>query len=71
MFKKGLYRHFKGGKYEVIDVVKHSEDESTLVLYRPLYGEKTLWVRPYDMFFEKVELESGTVERFSFVSTTL
>lgn len=71
MFKKGLYRHYKGGKYEVIDIVKHSEDESSLVLYRPLYGEKALWVRPYDMFFEKVEVDSETVDRFTFVSTSL
>ncbi|MGB2181813.1 MAG: DUF1653 domain-containing protein, partial [Pseudomonadales bacterium] len=42
--KPGIYRHFKGNRYEVIDLVKHSETEETLVLYRALYGERGLWV---------------------------
>lgn len=71
MLKKGLYRHYKGGNYEVIDIVRHSEDESVMVLYRPLYGDQALWVRPYDMFFENVTLESGVVERFEFISETV
>jgi hypothetical protein len=60
----GKYQHYKGAMYEVIDTVQHSEDESRLVLYRPLYGEKKLWVRPYDMFFETVNTEKGPTPRF-------
>lgn len=72
--QKGKYKHYKGQFYEVIDVVRHSEDESFLVLYRPLYGEMRLWVRPYDMFVGKVKALSGVsgvsgeCDRFSFVS---
>lgn len=71
--KKGKYRHYKGPFYEVIDVVMHSEDESILVLYRPLYETKVkqdynidLWVRPHAMFVEKVMTEAGEVFRFEY-----
>ncbi len=47
----GRYRHYKGGEYELIGVVRHSETLEPLVLYRALYGERGLWVRPYEMFF--------------------
>lgn len=60
----GRYRHFKGGEYEVIDLVLHSETEETLVLYRPLYGEGRLWVRPLDLFCDHKELDGRTVPRF-------
>ncbi|MFT4653305.1 MAG: hypothetical protein ACJA0G_001920 [Kangiellaceae bacterium] len=66
--EKGKYKHYKGHFYEVIDVVQHSEDESFLVLYRPLYGEGRLWVRPYNMFVGKVHTDKGECERFSLVS---
>lgn len=69
--KKGKYQHYKGGMYEVIDTVMHSEDESVLVLYRPLYGEGKLWVRPYDMFFEEVTLGDRTIARFSFEGSSV
>lgn len=62
--KPGRYRHYKGNDYEVIGVAHHSEDESELVVYRPLYGEGGLWVRPLAMFCEAVETESGIVPRF-------
>lgn len=66
--KPGKYRHYKGNDYQVIDVATHSEDESKLVVYRPLYGEGKLWVRPLAMFVETVKLEDGTtVPRFAFV----
>ena len=68
--KKGKYKHYKGGLYEVIDLVRHSEDESLLVLYRPLYGEGLLWVRPHDMFLGKVQTQNGERERFAYVSAT-
>lgn len=66
--KLGKYQHFKGNHYQVIDLVRHSEDGSYLVLYRPLYGQGDLWVRPYDMFTEKVVTDKGSVHRFKYVS---
>lgn len=65
--KIGKYQHYKGPYYEVIDTVRHSEDETLLVLYRPLYGDGDLWVRPYDMFFENVTTDEGVRPRFAFV----
>lgn len=53
----GVYRHFKGNEYEVIGVARHSETEEQMVVYRALYGERGLWVRPYQMFCEKVDRE--------------
>ena len=50
----GRYRHYKGGEYEVIGVARHSETLEALVVYRPLYVESGLWVRPYRMFVESV-----------------
>jgi hypothetical protein len=69
--KKGRYKHYKGQYYEVIDIVQHSEDESFLVLYRPLYGEGKLWVRPYEMFVGTVAKNGKEHERFSFVTDTI
>ncbi|GAB56231.1 hypothetical protein GPUN_2116 [Glaciecola punicea ACAM 611] len=68
--KKGKYKHYKGEFYEVIDLVRHSEDESLLVLYRPLYGEGLLWVRPYDMFIGQVQTQNGERKRFVYVSAS-
>ena len=64
--KPGIYTHYKGHQYEVIDVATHSETEESFVVYRPLYGEQALWVRPLDMFTESVEHEGMSVPRFSF-----
>ncbi|MCL6263087.1 DUF1653 domain-containing protein [Craterilacuibacter sp. RT1T] len=61
----GRYRHYKGQDYEVIDLVCHSETEEWLVLYRPLYGEGGLWVRPYTMFFEDVIIDGVSIPRFA------
>jgi len=63
----GRYRHYKGNEYDVIGVAKHSEDETELVVYRPLYGESGLWVRPLEMFVEEVNFEGKTVPRFKFI----
>ncbi|ATZ74067.1 DUF1653 domain-containing protein [Idiomarina sp. X4] len=63
----GIYEHYKGNRYRVIDTVTHSETEETLVLYQPLYGEQKLWVRPYDMFTESVNLEGQRVCRFRLI----
>lgn len=67
---KGLYQHYKGGHYEVIDTCWHSETEALLVLYRPQYGERKLWVRPYDMFVETLEHDGETVARFQLIEKT-
>jgi hypothetical protein len=66
--KTGRYRHYKGNEYEVIGVAKHSEDETELVVYRPLYGEKSLWVRPLSMFIETVQIDGETQLRFEYIS---
>lgn len=61
----GTYRHYKDKLYQVIDTVTHSESGEQLVLYRPLYGEGKLWVRPLAMFTEHVEVDGVAVPRFS------
>lgn len=68
MIKAGLYRHYKGAHYQVIDTVRHSETEEELVLYRALYGSKDLWVRPLAMFTEDVLVHGKPVARFAYVS---
>jgi hypothetical protein len=60
----GLYRHYKGGEYEVIGVARHSETLEPLVVYRPLYNATGWWVRPHAMFFEEVEVAGEWVRRF-------
>ena len=64
----GRYRHYKGGEYEVLAVVRHSETLEPMVLYRALYGEGGLWVRPHAMFFETIESDSGPQPRFAALS---
>lgn len=65
--KAGKYRHYKGNEYEVTGVARHSETEEELVVYRALYGEKGLWVRPLQMFMEKVDVGGKRVSRFEYV----
>jgi len=65
--QKGIYRHYKGNEYEVIAVAKHSETEEEMVVYRALHGEYGVWVCPYKMFVEAVELDGLKVERFAFL----
>jgi len=62
--KPGKYRHYKGADYQVINTVYHSETQELLVLYRPLYGQSALWVRPYDMFNELINVEGKMLRRF-------
>lgn len=66
--RPGRYRHYKGGDYEVIGVVRHSETEEVLVLYRALSSDSGLWVRPYAMFFEDVEHEGRMQPRFAYIA---
>ena len=65
--KPGRYRHFKGNEYEVIGIAKHSETTEEMVVYRALYGEHGLWVRPASMWNEMVEHKGQIVRRFSFI----
>ena len=67
MFKLGKYKHYKGKKYEVIGVAKHSETLEKMVAYKALYGERGLWVRPLKMFLEEVEMNGKNVPRFKYV----
>jgi hypothetical protein len=63
----GRYRHYKGKDYLVLGVARHSETEEELVVYRPDYGERGLWVRPLQMFTEEVDVDGRRVPRFAFV----
>lgn len=65
--KPGRYRHFKGKEYEVLDVARHSETEEELVVYRALYGDFGLWVRPVSMWNEPVERDGKTFRRFTYI----
>lgn len=64
----GPYRHFKGGKYQVLAVATHSESHEPMVVYRPLYNDSGWWVRPLSMFLERVEHQGQTVPRFQFLA---
>ncbi len=65
--KPGRYRHFKGNEYQVIGLATHSETEETVVVYRPLYGDGALWVRPLAMFAETVERDGQVQPRFAWI----
>ena len=66
----GRYRHYKGGEYTVMGVAQHSETDEALVVYRPEYGDRGLWVRPLSMFQESVETPAGLVPRFALIDAT-
>lgn len=65
--KPGCYRHFKGGEYEVVGLAKNSEAMEEMVVYRALYGERGLWVRPASMWNETVERDGKTFRRFTYL----
>ncbi|WP_106475904.1 DUF1653 domain-containing protein [Phytohalomonas tamaricis] len=67
--KPGIYRHYKGQDYEVLGVAHHSESEEALVVYRALYGDYGLWVRPLAMFTETVDVQGEPVSRFELIKT--
>lgn len=67
--KPGKYRHFKGNLYEVIGIASHSETMEPMVVYRALYGEQGLWVRPAAMWDEIVEKEGYVGPRFQYIGT--
>ena len=66
-FVLGRYRHYKGGEYTVMGVAQHSETGEALVVYRPEYGDRGLWVRPLSMFQESVETPDCVVPRFALI----
>lgn len=65
--KLGKYRHFKGNEYEVIGTAKHSETLEEYVVYKALYGDGGLWVRPAEMWNETVERDGKTFKRFEYI----
>ena len=67
MIKTGKYRHFKGKEYQVIGTAKHSETLEEMVVYRALYGEGGLWVRPAEMWDETVERDGKVFRRFTYI----
>jgi len=67
MIKLGKYSHYKGNEYEVIGVARHSETLEDLVVYKALYGNYDLWVRPLNMFLEEVEVNGKKVKRFEYI----
>lgn len=67
MIKLGRYRHFKGGEYEAVGIAKHSETGEEMVVYRALYGEGGLWVRPVSMWEEVIERDGERKLRFTYI----
>lgn len=65
--KTGKYRHFKGNEYEVLFVGKHSETLEEMVVYRALYGDGEVWIRPVGMWNEEVTVEGKTIPRFTYI----
>ena len=67
MIKVGKYEHYKGGQYEVLGIAKHSETMEEFVVYKALYDEGKLWIRPLKMFMEEVEFGGKRVPRFKYI----
>lgn len=67
MITPGRYRHFKGGEYKVLCTALHSETMEPMVVYKALYGECGIWVRPLSMFKENVTREGKTFPRFTYI----
>lgn len=65
--RTGRYRHYKGNEYEVTGIARHSETEEEMVVYRILYGDRSLWVRPLGMFMENVQVNGRMVPRFEYI----
>ena len=67
MFKKGIYKHYKGNRYELLEVATHSETLEKMIVYKALYGNGEVWVRPASMWNEEVEINGKKVLRFEYV----
>lgn len=66
---QGIYRHYKGNLYQVLHTAQHSETEEALVVYRCLYGEYGVWVRPLDMFAEMITRDGQQIPRFELIKS--
>ena len=64
---KGIYQHYKGQQYQVIDFARHSESLEAMVIYQALYGDHGIWVRPLDMFIENVDINGISTARFQLI----
>ena len=64
--ENGIYKHYKGNLYEVLGVARHSETEQQHVVYKTLYGDYSMWIRPLEMFVEQIEVDGELVARFEF-----
>jgi len=69
--QKGKYRHYKGGLYEVIDIARNSETLEGMVIYKALYGDFGIWVRPLKMFIEDVDINGRIQKRFEFIDNEI
>ena len=65
--KLGKYRHFKGNEYELLAVANHSETLEKMVVYKALYGEQEIWVRPLSMWDEEITRDGKTFKRFEYI----
>ena len=65
----GIYRHYKGNEYEVLGVAKHSETLEPMVVYKALYGDGKIWVRPAKMWNETVEKDGKAFKRFEYIGS--
>lgn len=65
--KLGIYRHYKGNLYEVLSTGRHSESEEWMVIYRTLYSDGSIWIRPFEMFTGDVEIDGKIEKRFSYM----
>ena len=65
--KRGIYKHYKGNLYEVLSTGRHSETEEWMVIYRTLYDDGSIWIRPYEMFIEDIKINGETLARFTYM----
>lgn len=65
--KLGKYQHYKGSEYQVLGIGKHSETLEEFVVYKAMYGENEIWIRPVKMFLEEVEINGAKVPRFKYI----
>jgi len=70
-FMLGCYQHYKGPLYQVIGLARHSETAEELVVYRTLYGDHSLWVRPLAMFCETIQINGENIPRFNYLGATI
>ena len=67
MFKKGIYEHYKGKRYQLLNIANHSETLEKMVVYKALYGNGEIWVRPLSMWDETVKVNGKEIPRFRLI----